>query len=315
MENKFILYMHISPSNKRYIGITSQSPKERWQNGRGYNRNKHFTNAINKYGWNNFKHIIIFEELTKEEAELMERFYIALYDTMNDDKGYNKTEGGSGTIGYQWTDEDRKKRSEIYNGEGNPFYGKKHTQETIDKIKINKKGKKLTEETKRKISENHRDVSGKNNPMYDVCRKGGNNPNAKKVIRLDTYEVFDTITEASESVDGNIQSLSKALNKNKPYKGIKFMYYNEYLDNGEKDIKYKEVKRKYGKDNTSSKKVICLDNGMIFNSIREASDYIGCNQASLRVSINKHRKYNGYSFMRYNEYLENGIVEIRDKIK
>lgn len=71
-----------------------------------------------------------------------------------------------------------------------PFLGRHHTQETKDKIRkanvgriipkeqINKmreywkmhdnywKGKNLTEEMKRKISENHADVSGENNPMY-----------------------------------------------------------------------------------------------------------------------------------------------------
>ena len=36
MEKKFIVYMHITPSNKRYIGITSNEYKRRWQNGYGY---------------------------------------------------------------------------------------------------------------------------------------------------------------------------------------------------------------------------------------------------------------------------------------
>lgn len=39
MENnkKYCVYMHTSPSEKRYIGITSQSPEARWRkNGAGY---------------------------------------------------------------------------------------------------------------------------------------------------------------------------------------------------------------------------------------------------------------------------------------
>lgn len=37
MERKcYCVYIHISPSNKAYIGITSISPEERWDGGRGY---------------------------------------------------------------------------------------------------------------------------------------------------------------------------------------------------------------------------------------------------------------------------------------
>ena len=35
MDN-YTVYMHISPSGKRYIGITSVKPKYRWRNGKGY---------------------------------------------------------------------------------------------------------------------------------------------------------------------------------------------------------------------------------------------------------------------------------------
>ena len=41
-------------------------------------------------------------------------------------------------------------------GENNPFYGKHHSEETIEKMR-----KAKTEEHKRKISENHADVKGK----------------------------------------------------------------------------------------------------------------------------------------------------------
>lgn len=222
MENKFILYMHISPSNKRYIGITSQLPRERWQNGLGYRNNTHFTNAIKKYGWDNFEHIILFEGLTKEEAELMEKCYIALYDTMNDEKGYNKTKGGSGTLGYQWTNEDREIRRSRYSGEGNPFYGKQHSEETKKKISEAKRGTKLSEEHKRKISENHKDISGENNPLYGVSHKGSDNPSAKKVYCVEIDYVFGCIKEALEFVNGNYVCFKKQVKKGKKYKGYTF---------------------------------------------------------------------------------------------
>lgn len=32
----YIVYMHICPNNKKYIGITSQKPEKRWGNGKNY---------------------------------------------------------------------------------------------------------------------------------------------------------------------------------------------------------------------------------------------------------------------------------------
>lgn len=64
----YCVYLHTSPTNKYYVGITKQNPLKRWANGRGYCKNKHFYNAILKYGWDNFKHEIIFSGITKTDA-------------------------------------------------------------------------------------------------------------------------------------------------------------------------------------------------------------------------------------------------------
>ena len=107
----YSVYIHTSPSGKKYIGITSMKPPEkRWLNGHGYSHNTHFSNAIKKYGWNNFKHEIILENLSEEEAIKMERQLIAEYNTMNQDYGYNKTSGGE--IDKEYPDEVRKKISD-----------------------------------------------------------------------------------------------------------------------------------------------------------------------------------------------------------
>lgn len=55
----YTVYMHVSPSGKRYIGITSQKVEKRWANGKGYKTQQYFYRAIKKYGWNNFQHIIV----------------------------------------------------------------------------------------------------------------------------------------------------------------------------------------------------------------------------------------------------------------
>jgi hypothetical protein len=85
--------MHENKENgKKYIGITQQSLKKRSNNGKGYTGCTKFYNAIQKYGWENFKHKILFKGLTKEEAELKEQELIKEYNTQID--GYNIANGG-----------------------------------------------------------------------------------------------------------------------------------------------------------------------------------------------------------------------------
>ena len=66
--NNFTLYVHIAPNGKQYFGITSRDVTRRWSDGEGYKNNNHFYNAIKKYGWANFQHIVISNSLSKELA-------------------------------------------------------------------------------------------------------------------------------------------------------------------------------------------------------------------------------------------------------
>ena len=73
-ECNYSVYCHINKINgKRYYGITSQRPSRRWRNGAGYVRNPYFSRAINKYGWENFEHIIIYKNCSKQVAEEIEQ--------------------------------------------------------------------------------------------------------------------------------------------------------------------------------------------------------------------------------------------------
>lgn len=94
MEEKvYSVYVHINnnDNNKAYVGM-SKNAKRRWGNGKGYKGQEKFYNAIKKYGWDNFKHIILFKNLTLKEAWEKEKEYIKKYDSIYD--GYNVHEGG-----------------------------------------------------------------------------------------------------------------------------------------------------------------------------------------------------------------------------
>lgn len=124
--------MHINRANgKRYIGITSGDPLKRWMGGWGYHRNKHFTDAIKKYGWNNFDHLILYSELSKEEACEIEIYLIEKYQTQDKTKGYNITSGGEN------------------------FKHREDSKQLISERRKGIKPKPFTEEHKRKIKEHH----------------------------------------------------------------------------------------------------------------------------------------------------------------
>ena len=169
MINNFYVYKHISPNNKVYIGITSLLPQERWCNGEGYNKQKLFYRAIQKYGWDNFKHEILFEGLTKEEACQKEIELIAEYKSNNSDFGYNLTAGGEGPNGYHHTEDAKRKignaskgnkyalgavrTEEFKNNARLKALGRKPSFEAIEKWRKSREGFYHSDETKRKIGE------------------------------------------------------------------------------------------------------------------------------------------------------------------
>lgn len=120
----FVVYKHTSPSNKVYIGITCDKPEKRWgKNGSGYYSNKHFKNAIFKYGWENFKHEIVATDLTIDEASEEEKRLVALYNASDPNYGYNGTEGGE--IGFPSEETREKLRQSTTNLWKNPEFRNK----------------------------------------------------------------------------------------------------------------------------------------------------------------------------------------------
>lgn len=91
-ETLYTVYRHTTPSGKSYIGITKNSISKRI--GGGYHHNKYLTAAIKKYGWNNIETEIIAEGVSLDEANLLEAYYIASFETQDHKKGYNIADGG-----------------------------------------------------------------------------------------------------------------------------------------------------------------------------------------------------------------------------
>ena len=190
MNNRYVVYMHINKNNNmKYIGQTCQKPPEkRWNHGKGYKDNEKFFNAIQKYGWDNFEHIILKKDLTAQQADEYETYYIEYYKTCSRDKGYSLHTGGSH---HTITEETREKMRRAH-------LGYKQTEAAKRKNSLNNIGKHNrfhTEEEKRKISEKQK----------------------KQVICINTGEKFNSIGEAAQWCGlkrlGNISQVCKDYRK------------------------------------------------------------------------------------------------------
>ena len=75
MENNYSVYQHVTPDGMYYFGQTNNI-KRRWEgNGKGY-KGTALQPYIEKYGWDNIKHIVLFRDQTKENALWIENFLI-----------------------------------------------------------------------------------------------------------------------------------------------------------------------------------------------------------------------------------------------
>ena len=118
------VYKHIRPDTKQifYIGIGTE--KERMNSKRS--RNKFWKNIVNKYG---ILSEVIEDNLTWDEAVIREQYWIKFYGRKNNKTGVlcNMTDGGEGSFGRIIKDETKRKIS-------NSNKGKKHTEEQKRKI-------------------------------------------------------------------------------------------------------------------------------------------------------------------------------------
>ena len=230
MTKKYKLYRHILRKevsgykyDKYYYGITSTTLEARWQKGNGY-RKQAIYKDIKNFGWDNFEHEVLFDNLILKEAELLEQLYIALYNTQNENYGWNDDSGG---INGLKSDRCKNKLSKNKLGEKNPMYGRKGSNNPLF-------GKPISKEHKRNLSKSHKGKpSGMKNKKHSEVSKKKMSESSKgkggtKVINLDTGEIFNTIAEASEKYNIKYQSISRVCRGlRKTCGGYRWAYYNK----------------------------------------------------------------------------------------
>ena len=194
------VYIHINKiNNKSYIGQTSlQPPSLRWNRKSRYRDNIYFKRAIDKYGWDNFEHVIFQDNLTLEEANTLERRLILLFETWKRDIGYNIALGGnqSGKHSEETKAKIRANHAD-FSGSNHPNYGKKLSQETKAKIAASHTGKKYSPERCQQISQR---------------TKGDKNPRAKTVKCINNGMIFTTAKAAGEWANIDFSGICKCCN-------------------------------------------------------------------------------------------------------
>lgn len=207
----YIVYRHISPSGKSYIGLTSQSLERRARNGSGYVQCSAFYEAIKKYGWDSFRHEILETGLSFDEACEKERRYICLFDSLTTGNGYNLESGGR--VNTNVSLETKKKISNSLMG----HTSKPMSEEQKKKISLSRTGVRCpprTVEHRKRLSESLTGRTFTSEHCFKISQVkrssqfGKNNPKARKVVCIEKGVVFDTIKEAGSSVGGNPKNIT-----------------------------------------------------------------------------------------------------------
>lgn len=108
-------------NNKKYIGYTSKNPINRWKEHiKASNRNIRnniLYKAIRKHGIENFSFEVIYQSKDGYYTlRTMEEYFIREYKSFKTEWGYNMTYGGEGSFGYECSDEVKEKFRILYKG-------------------------------------------------------------------------------------------------------------------------------------------------------------------------------------------------------
>lgn len=104
-----------------------------------------FLKALKKYKRINFSKEILEYCSSMEELNKQEIYWIKYYNATDKKIGYNLSDGGSGTLGYKFTEEQKEKMSSSHKG-------LKQSGETIKKRQSKIKGLKRSDESRKNIS-------------------------------------------------------------------------------------------------------------------------------------------------------------------
>ncbi len=236
-KSKSVVYCCLNlKTDKVYIGYTQNGVNTRrsshyWKSNWKNESNNYFHSTLKKHKREDFEWFVIWESNDLEELKTKEMFFIKELKSNDRIFGYNLTTGGEQSY---FNDEVKKKISDKakarnLSGENNPFFGKKHSEETkknwskIRKGVCNNLGYKHSDEMKEKLSKIRKETC-KNPIVIENMRKA---QKSKKIICITTGEKFVSIAEGARKYKIHKNTLSGHL-KGKTKTCAKMVF--KYLD-------------------------------------------------------------------------------------
>lgn len=141
-------------NNKFYIGSSVNLSKRVWEHfyalKKGNHYNAHLQRSYNKYS-NYFIAFVLEDVQEVDELLTREQYWIDSLKACNSDVGYNILPKTNSFIGYQPTEEQRRKQSDAKKGQNHPNFGKHLSEKTRNRIGNGNRGKVRSEETKEKL--------------------------------------------------------------------------------------------------------------------------------------------------------------------
>ena len=266
INKQYKIYAHINKINgKVYIGQTCyRNINQRWRHGEGYKHSPHFYNAIQKYGWENFEHIILFEDICGYElADAIERELIQKYQSNNSEYGYNISSGGS--YGRTLTDETKNKIRISKIGDKNPNYQKSPSYITRQRMSASHKGIKQSDEwinKRKRVGEQNgmygRTLSKESKELISKKTKGGNNPSAKRCFlfsNIDDLKEYECLSYAYKTINMGTKycrnhRLSGIYEKETGrivfiLTEVEFAEFNKWLEENDKALDWNNIQQRY----------------------------------------------------------------------
>ena len=168
LENNYSVYQHVTPDNMYYFGATSNI-KRRWSNNGAKYKKTSLQPYIEKYGWENIKHIVLFRDQTRENALWIEDFLITT--AREDGVCINKQRSGliSKEEGYkqEYYEENKDKFKEYYEENKEQILEQHKQYREQNKEQILEQRKQYREQNKDKIKQYYEENKDKFKEYYE----------------------------------------------------------------------------------------------------------------------------------------------------
>lgn len=203
-------------NGKIYIGKRIFDYDKFMRNNHYYGSGRLLKIAIKKYGIENFKREVI-EEVNNEILGEREIHWIKEYNSNNLEIGYNLSIGGNSKFGRkskEFSEETKRKISESVSkyltDNGHPMKDKNHSEETKEKIRNTLKGRKLSDEHKRKAAEGHRGLKYNKQIKLEKIKIDQSIKIKQLSLNGDFIKEWSSMMEASKELNIDRSGISRA---------------------------------------------------------------------------------------------------------